>query len=529
MKVRQTIILFVFIGTVLLFYYYWNFFSSTNYNDYVCKDCNVILISVDSLRYDHLGINGYGRNITPNLDNFAKNAVFFPNFITQSYLTPISEASIHTSQYPSANGFVEFNSYINPETIKLEDILKIYNYQNYAFIGSGNFIVDGTFYQQFSPSYKLYKWVPNENGFPLSKEDLNSFKNQKFFLWLALGNIHRPYGRPVVPQKYIDMFVDRNYSGPLKDILIDQDFLVPIVNNTLKAVNGSIRIGEGEYHLTEKDKKYIIDNYDSGIKYTDDYLGSLLEEIRNDGLMENTIIVILSEHGEELGDRGMFHHGDIYDNGIHTFLAIYDPAIKRSGINIQTQVQGIDVMPTILDILGISVPQNAQGKSIIPLIFGNVDTSFNKYVFSERTTFPQFFYYLNVSGLDAPESIETYNSTLAKFNKTDAVQDIKIIGNRSYIDDVAVRTNDWKLIYRPSYKIQMYIFEIIKDGMPTRLSEYQLFYLVNDSNELNNLDGKGLGIENELKGVLLGWQKNISSLNVNYVFNRTIIPNYTFV
>jgi len=122
-----------------------------------------------------------------------------------------------------------------------------------------------------------------------------------------------------------------------------------------------------------------------------------------------------------------------------------------------------------------------------------------------------------------------YNSTFAKFNKTDTVQNVKIIGNRSYIDDVAVRTNDWKLIYRPSYKIQMYTFEIIKDGMPTRLSEYQLFYLVNDSNELNNLDGKNLEVENELKGVLLGWWKNISSLNVNYVFNRTIIPNYTFV
>jgi len=517
--------------------------SFKNPTEYRCTDCNVILISIDSLRYDHLGINGYQKNTSPNIDNFARDSIFFPNYITQAYLTPISEASIHTSRYPSSNGFVSFTSMLDSQATKLEDVLRIYGYNNYAFVGSGNFYGDGTFVDQFSPSYKVYRFTSEKRGFPLNPNELKNFTKEKFFLWISIGNIHWPYGVPNAPQKYVDMFVDKNYSGPLKDIILDENFL-PYIRDSIahRRLNGTEFLSG--YSLTNDDKKYIIDNYDSGIRYVDNYIGDLIQSIKENGLMNNTIIVIQSEHGEELGDHGRFTHGDIFENTIHTLLTIHNPVLKQKG-TVLTQAQGLDIMPTILDMIGIPIPESVQGKSLTSVILdktdvihGKVNSDFNKYVFSERIPNPsQLHWILNITTENAIP-IKTIYEILLKYNETDArnvLQDLKDISNDSYDEDLAVRTNEWKLIERPAYRIHILAqykadsHSVDPDALTVNYSSlYQLYDLKNDPNEQKNLAGKKLPIENELIKVLREWRKMKESLKIQYVFNKTVFPNYTF-
>jgi len=501
--------------------------------NYKCANCNIILISVDSVRYDHLGINGYSRNTTPNIDNFARDSIFFPNYITQAYLTPISEASIHTSRYPSSNGFVGFIYYLDPQSTKLEDVLKYYGYNNYAFVGSGNFFGDGTFVNQFSPSYKVYRRTYESDGFPLNISELKNFTKEKFFLWISIGNIHWPYGVPNAPQKYVDMFVDKNYSGLFKNQTLDGE-VVPRIKG---------------WDITSNDRQYIIDNYDSGLKYSDDYIGELLQGLKENDLIKNTIIVIQSEHGEELGDHGRFTHNDIWENTIHTFLIINNPALKDSK-TILTQAQGIDIMPTILDMVDIPIPESAQGKSLISLslislIFGKADLDFNKYAFTERIPYPSFFPdIINTRGENAIP-IKVVYDVLSRYNQTDALQDLKNTNN-SFYEHISVRTNDWKLIERPYQRINdvsqlIYTYSkkceeenktyCIYPNFFVRVqnySSYQLFNLKNDPNEQNDLYGRNLSIETELIRILNQWKESRDSSGVQYIFNSSVFVNYTF-
>jgi len=524
-----------FVLCFVIFALFFYLFLTSQSTSYICNNCNVILISIDSVRYDHLGINGYQRNATPNLDKFAQNSIFFRNYITQAFLTPISEAAIHTSQYPSVNGFLSFTSFLNPTTTKLEDVLQYNNYNNYAFVGSGNFVGDGTFGDIFSKSYKIYKWPTGD--FPLNPDDLKNFTQQKFFLWLSIGNVHWPYGKPYVPEIYIDLFVNKSYSGPLKNKILDIN-LMPNIWFDYVNLNGTL------YHLTPEDRQYIIDNYDAGLKYVDDYVGLLLERARDSGLMNNTVIVIQSEHGESFGENAAYTHGDMYETITHTFLIVNSPSLKKKQ-EITVQAQGIDVMPTVLDILGIKIPQNIQGQSLVPVILRKVNDSFNKYVFIERTPLPYIYDLVNATQTNAIP-FKTYREVLAKFNRADVLKDFENISNDTYPEDFGVRTNEWKLIWRPTIKISNVLSDLANQNglisqndtffllqnahiVPKAIkAEFELYYLPNDPYESKNLIGTNLAIENELKQVLFQWRRTIDSEKPQFIFNKTIIPNYTF-
>ncbi len=170
------------------------------------RDTNVVMLSIDTLRHDHLGCYGYSRPTSPNIDRLAERSVVFDNFISQAVLTPVSQMSILTSQYPRVNGVVSFQPAVDLVTARtLPEILKAYGYTNAAFLSSPEFRDDryvgagDETRELFSRSFDFY--VPPSGAFrdvPSSAlEWLRTHKDEKFFLWLPIGTVHWPYGSSV--------------------------------------------------------------------------------------------------------------------------------------------------------------------------------------------------------------------------------------------------------------------------------------------------------------------------------------------
>jgi len=497
---RITMFLVIVIFSVLIY----SFIKAFLKYDSICNDCNVILISIDSLRADHLGSYGYQRNITPNIDNLARKSILFKNYITQSYLTPITEGSVHTSLYPSVHGisFVYMSSYDNrtiSETPHLAEILKIYNYKTVTFSSSGEISTPRFKNKPFAKGFdEIYHFENRQlpSLFQISTW-LDTNKNKKFFLYLPIGTIHQPFSH-LVPDNFINEFDPPDYNGILKNYALDYPMFARIFNNTYYNIS-SIPIIEynlspspyfkfkdylnGDEHfnqtftLSSADKDFIIGRYDVGIKYVDQYLGKLFEKLRELNLNKNTIIILTSEHGEDLGEHGYYWHYDIYDTQIHTPLIIVNPVIPNHKV-IENQVQSIDIMPTILDFIGITPPTEAEGNSLKPLVFGNASSNFNKFVFIQRPLWEE-----------------------------------RVTPNINFHYDVAVRTNEWKLIYRMNTTLNQ---KISLWGTVTNktieIPEFELYNLKKDPYEQNNLIDKEPQVAEGLKQKLLDWLNQINEI-----------------
>lgn len=339
------------------------------------KTYNVILISIDTLRADHLGCYGYFRNTSPNIDKLAKEGILFEQAISQATWTLPSHASIFTSQYVPVHGVYFFNK-LPDSAVTLAEVLENNGYATAAFTGGCDILSIFGLDQGFDVFYDTVKNVKQFGSFnetvPLAIQWLHENKGSIFFLFIHGYDVHEPYH---VPDE--NMF-DTKYKGIIDDMILNRNTFSKIYRNSY--VNNEGRI----LKLTSKDINHIIAHYDSGIHYADEKIGDLLKELKKLKLLDDTIIIILSDHGEGLGERGrLAQHGiNFYDEVVRVPLIIRHPSIKGPK-RIKTQAQLIDVMPTILDFLGIPKNKEAQGNSLVPLIDGKAPPDFNEYVFSE--------------------------------------------------------------------------------------------------------------------------------------------------
>lgn len=490
MKLRIVIILSI---VLLLLVIAYNFYFPTQTSGYYCENCNIVLISIDSLRPDHMGIYGYDKNTTPNLDKFASQSILFKNYVAQAYLTPISEFSLQTSLYPHENGEAVPNLFgqkfglQNPPEM-LAQILKVYNYTTIGITSSPEFSAFQDFkngFDNFTVSNAGSRNVPKINA-----TLLQGLKDKKFFLWIAIGTVHAPYGS-AVPESIKSKFINNTYDGVLKNSslsLIDINFMY---NSSLYPYwvdnqdNFWRNYSEPPVKMNQADFNYILSNYDSGINYVDDYVGNFTQSLKDAGLDKNTIVIIESPHGEAFGEHVYVMHYDVYETETHVPLIIRNPKLPPKVID--TQAQSIDILPTILDFLNLTPYARAQGNSLVPLILGKASADFNKYVFIERVPLWEEFWVF------APLPVHT---------------------------DFAIRTNDWKLIYRPNA-----IWETNNSwyanvtGEKIQVPEYELYNIKNDPMEQHNLYSERPDIANQLKSQLSIYVNNIS--NQDLVFNRT--------
>lgn len=348
-----------------------------------CADCNVILISIDTLRTDHLSAYGYYRNTSFNIDSFAKKGILFENVFSQAAWTLPSHASMLTGLYPRSvnTGITDEYTPLSNSAVTLAKVLKGKNYTTGAFI-TGVLVSS---YFGFSQGFDYFDEIrPTGNSTYEEKQSnrientnkrvfdwLKNNNNRKFFLFLHYFDVHAPFS---IPDSYLKMFYD--YNGSLD-----------LTKRSIVVLN--------KLNLSKDDVNWVISNYDGSIKYVDDNMEYLFQKLEDDGLMNKTIVIITADHGEGLNDHGFFGHGlnfglvvnknqpTLFDEVIHVPLIIKHPKLNPETVS--TQVSLVDIVPTLLDFLDISGPKNLDGKSLVPIISG--DETSDRVVFSETYPF----------------------------------------------------------------------------------------------------------------------------------------------
>ena len=334
---------------------------------------NVLLITLDTVRPDHLGAYHYNKILTPNLDKLAAEGVLFLRGISQAPVTPVSHASILTGVYPPKHRLRNFehNNQLSTKNPLLSEILRKNGYFTGAIIASTTldplFGLDRGFdvynYVASSETYlfsglgrsllptvmQLLGVVKDRTAYRSGIEQTNDallwldkYKDVPFFLWLHYFDAHDPYFPSTVSRK------SKRHPGRNSKELSGRGF-----------------------------------DYDCEIIGLDDQIGHLTDRLREDKILDDTIIAVISDHGEGLGEHNYIGHTKrIYEEQLRLVLFLRYPERIRAGQIVSAQVRSIDLAPTILDLLGIQIPQDLDGLSLLPLM-NSGGNSKNRVAFSE--------------------------------------------------------------------------------------------------------------------------------------------------
>lgn len=509
------------------------------------KDTNVILVSLQCLRPDHLGVYGYKRDTSPNIDRLAKSSILFDNTIAQANLTPVAMMSVLTSQYPRVNGMIAFDAAKDAVTSRtLPEILKYYGYTTAAVSGSPEFFMrydteSGTEIKLgdvFSRSFDYFGRTRKGLGSSLrvapteSLDWIQKNKDKKFFMWIASGVIHVPYAAGV-PREQRTIYDPPGYT-PFWDKF-----------HSIKAEEGApddttydvlMRLYKDEYYLgfkpvykiTPTDYSYIVSRYDAAIRYTDNFIGQLMETLEKNGLSKNTILIIHSIHGEDLGERDTYVHYDLSESAVKSALVVRLPNGEQGGRKIADQVQGLDIVPTVLDYLGIPRDYSQQGNSLLPLINGEPGAVGTEYAYIDRIpwwehTLSRWYLEFKNSQTNYPESEKTpvkeYGAMLRAAFPTGSYPP----------GDIAIRTKQWKLFIRKEprllEKVSWYAYIT---GIPRQYGEVELYDIIADPYERTNVASKHPEVVELLKTKLLAWDASVERKKAVYGAGekRFIIP-----
>ena len=301
---------------------------------------DVFLITIDTLRADHVGCDGYKQVETPALDALAADGVRFTQAFTHSPITNTSHITILTGLLPSVHGVTDFGVPLSPQHVTAAELLKQHGYQTAAFIGA--VILDSnTLAPGLDRGFDFY------DNFP--KTDSKSADGRNNERW---GRVERR-GMEVV--EHAEAWFDKHPTGPHFVWVHLFDPHDPY---------------EPPPPFSEKYKDHL---YDGEIAYADSAVAHWIAFLKKAGVYDNAIIVVTGDHGEGLGEHGEETHGlFLYDSTLHIPLILKTP-LKTSGaahhaIVIDAEVRTTDILPTILSATGIAAPAGLNGESLFPLI-----------------------------------------------------------------------------------------------------------------------------------------------------------------
>ena len=293
---------------------------------YLCADCNVLLISFDTLRADHVGAYGYERDTTPNLDRFAEDAVVFEKAVAQSSWTRPAHMSIFTGRYPIEHGFVALrdNHRLSSRIPTLAEILKKAGYDTAAFVGGVNMSAE----YGFDRGFDIYR--TSGRYFRDNLEELRYWfdtrDDGKFFLFVHGYDAHTPYLTDPVDRKALGM----PDSPPERSL-----------RRTCEA--------DGERSRIEP----FVDEYDGAVHRGDRYVGKILDELDKRDLRSNTLVVILSDHGEEFLEHDRcFHLTTLYGEVLRVPLLIAGPGLVSERVG-RTVEASVTIAATVARSVGI--------------------------------------------------------------------------------------------------------------------------------------------------------------------------------
>jgi arylsulfatase A-like enzyme len=314
------------------------------------RERNVILISIDTLRADHLGSYGYARATSPFVDEtFARDGTLFQHCVAAATTTTPSHMTMFTSVPPSVHGIgLRGLQGLPAWLVTMPELVRAGGYSTGAITEDGWV----TYGQGFGRGFDSYAENKSPDlmaplgqvdlTFRKAKEWLGRHRDERFFLFLHTYQVHFPYAPP---PEYATLFGEQ------------------VTNDSPSVARDAA-------------------NYDREIRFTDDHLRDLFATIRELGLDRHTVVILTSDHGEEFSEHGCIWHGaQLYDEVTHVPLMLWGAGIPK-GKRVATPVAHVDLMPTILDVIGLPIPDQATGTSLVALLTGQPPAG-DRHLFSE--------------------------------------------------------------------------------------------------------------------------------------------------
>jgi len=348
-------------------------------DSYVCKDCNIILISIDALRADHLGIYGYHRDTSPFLDTFAEENILFENYFTVIPKTGPSFTTLFTGKYPGNHGVLQNRLVIGNENTMLAEVLQS-KYQTYAIIGNPTLNTRRGYSKGFDEFTSFLNTTAKRftaDAIAWTENKIN--KEEPFFLWIHYLDPHGPYAPP---KQYKNLFVDDPYYNESKEAAIDYE---PIEGLNQNFIRGAIPKYQRLEDINKTD--YYISQYDAEIRTIDQEISRLMQSLDRQGLSDDSIIIITSDHGESLDENNYyFEHGNLVNEGsIHIPLIIKLPGSKNSK-KIDSILQNTDLFQTLLHIIGYSTDIKTDGMDFTDALINSSNKDFGrKFIYSRSS------------------------------------------------------------------------------------------------------------------------------------------------
>ncbi|HEY8123730.1 MAG TPA: sulfatase-like hydrolase/transferase [Myxococcota bacterium] len=341
----------------------------------------VVLVVLDTVRADHLSVYGYARDTSPALATFARDALVFEQMTTPGDMTLTSHASLFSGLFVSHHGATVPNPVLGETTDTLAERLARAGYTSYGiaancgWLGPGHGLEQGfahwdprcgralfagvapVFLRAFVLGSVRSAFFREQAGWrwrsaqEVSDEALRALAhldagNAPFLLFLNYMDVHRPIQPPVAYRT--------RYPGadPAFDMSADWSAL-------------HVEVNAGKREVTAAERAHLESQYDGAIAYIDDQLKRVFDDLRARGLLERSLVIVTSDHGEGFGDHATFGHGHgVYQDEVHGPLIVKLPG-QRAGRRIGTAVSLVDVMPTVLAALGLPPAQAVDGVSLL--------------------------------------------------------------------------------------------------------------------------------------------------------------------
>lgn len=425
----------------------------------------VILVLVDTLRRDHLDLYGHGRETAPHLARIAREGATFNNAVAQATWTKASVPSIQTGLYPLTHTVHEFDGRL-PNSA--QTIAEIYRDAGYATVAFSSVMFTGKFSNLHQGYEELHEFTSLTD--PLHSKTsreyvdrllpwLEQHGDSPFFVFLHVFDPHDPF-EPHRP--YNTLWADPSLRAEHKrrehevQKVINHPILKRFIMPSREELE-SVDIPADEFI------SYNQDWYDGSIREMDTQLGRLVERLQTLGLADKTLIVFTSDHGEEFLDHGRTFHGHtLYGELTNVPLVFWSPDRIEAGLSSDAVVESVDILPTLLQISGIDVPEVVQGDSLLPLMGGGGGAWEARPAFSQqaRTVHP----------------FGTFDPAIGRY---------------------AVTTDEWKLIHNVHRRPHM--------------PEFELFEVKQDPLNQNNVAEEHPEVVKELAAEIDRWRDNAES------------------
>ena len=305
---------------------------------------DVVLIVIDTLRADHLSVYGYGRDTSPNLARFARDAVTYENAISPATWTTPAHASLFTGRWPSYHGAERvagdrlLATPVDPGVPMLAELLRTHGLHTAAFVGNAVYVArefgfdrgfDEFFDRELSGTSRLRKafctWIPEQTG--------------RLFVFVNILDPHEPYEPP---PPFDTRFPGKQANGTLMTALV-----------------------KAGTTLTPDLVAHFVSQYDGEIAFVDRALGLILAALKETGRYDDALVIVTSDHGELLGEHGLAGHGqEPYEGLVRVPLLVKYPWSLRAGERIGQRVSTLGVFTTILMSLDIPTPAGTQAEPL---------------------------------------------------------------------------------------------------------------------------------------------------------------------